>query len=310
MTRFLAIGLAVLVFVAEAVAESRHVLKGRIIRALAIEPGNPDHILVGQKAGKPGSGLVFKSLDGGKSWRTQNGNAPLAPAAADVQAVAALSRTALLAGTWKYGAFASRNGGGTFAALAGALGTDVRDFALSGGTAYAATATKGVFESRDNGISWTRIGGRALPFLWSLTSGPDALYASSPQEGVFALQDGAWQHIFDQDKIYAAAAPAEPEGEIALAGETGLYLGRGGNWRKLVTGEKFAEVLAAPNGALLAGSWQDGLAVITPSGKVSRRILRGKAVIHLKIAGSFLYAGTWGDGLHILPLSEILPKTP
>ncbi|MEM8648526.1 MAG: hypothetical protein AAGF86_19610, partial [Pseudomonadota bacterium] len=64
MMRFLAIGLAMLVFAAEAVADSRHVLKGRIIRALAIDPGNPDHILVGQKAGKPGSGLVFKSLDG------------------------------------------------------------------------------------------------------------------------------------------------------------------------------------------------------------------------------------------------------
>ncbi len=153
--RFLAIGLAVLVFAAEAAAESRHVLKGRIIRALAIDPGNPDHILVGQKAGKPGSGLVFKSLDGGKSWRTQNGNAPMAPAAADVQAVAALSGT-----------------------------------------------------------------------------------------------------------------------------------------------------------ALLAGSWQDGLAFITKDGEVTNRILKGKAVIHLKIADQTLYAGTWGDGLHILPLAGILLKNP
>ena len=307
MERFIVISLAVLVFAAEAAAESRHVLKGRIIRALAIEPGNPDHILVGQKAGKPGSGLVFKSLDGGKTWRTQNGNAPMAPSAADVQAVAALSATRLLAGTWKHGAFSSRNGGRRFEALAGELGADVRDFALTGGKVYAATATRGVFESRDNGASWTRVGGRALPFLWSLTSGTDALYASSPKAGVFAFREGAWRHIFDQDKIYAAAAPAEPGGQIALAGETGLYLGRAGNWRKVVKGEKFAAILMAADGALLAGSWQDGLAVITPAGKVAKRILKGKAVIHLKSVNQKIYAGTWGDGLHILPLKELLP---
>ncbi|MEM1200979.1 MAG: hypothetical protein AAGI06_16890, partial [Pseudomonadota bacterium] len=225
-------------------------------------------------------------------------------------AVAALSGTALLAGTWKHGGFASRNGGGAFKAFAGDLSTDVRDFALSGETVYAATATKGVYESSDSGQSWRRVGGRALPFLWSLTLGPDALYASSPQAGVFALMDGAWQHIFMEDKIYAAATPPNPGGDIALAGETGLYLGRRGNWRKLVRDEKFAEVLIAPDGTILAGSWQDGLAVIAEDGRVSKRILKGKAVIHLKIANQTLYAGTWGDGLHILPLTEILSKNP
>ena len=78
------LGLITLALPAEVLAESRHVLKGRIIRALAIEPTNPDHVVVGQKGRKAGSGLVFKSLDGGKSWRTQNGNAPLSPAATDV----------------------------------------------------------------------------------------------------------------------------------------------------------------------------------------------------------------------------------
>ena len=288
----------------EVLAESRHVLKGRIIRALAVEPGNPDHILVGQKAGKPGSGLVFKSLDGGKTWRTQNANAPMSPAATDVQGVAALSGSVLLAGTWKHGLFASSDGGRRFRPVTGFPSKDVRDFAIAGARVYAASATKGVFESRDGGTSWNSIS-PAHPFLWSLTAAGDALYASSPEAGVFARNDGAWQHIFDRDKIYAAAASEEKPQHLALAGETGLYLGQGGKWRKVADGEKFADVLIAPSGQIIAGSWQNGLVVLSPGGTPHKRLLTGKAVIHVKIARPNLLAGTWGDGLHIIPLADL-----
>ena len=92
-----------------------HVLKGRIIRSLAVEAGDARHILAGQKSSKPGSALVFQSTDGGMTWRTLNGNRPLAPEASDVQAVAAFSRDVLLAGTWKQGLYISRDDGASFA---------------------------------------------------------------------------------------------------------------------------------------------------------------------------------------------------
>ena len=43
---------------------SGHRLKGRIIRALAVEPGNTAHVMVGQKANNAGSALVSRSVDG------------------------------------------------------------------------------------------------------------------------------------------------------------------------------------------------------------------------------------------------------
>ena len=81
-----------------------HVLKKRIVRSLAIDANDPSLVLVGQKAGSPGSALVFRSRDGGRTWRTLNGTRSLNPAATDVQAVLSVSPKILLAGTWKHGA--------------------------------------------------------------------------------------------------------------------------------------------------------------------------------------------------------------
>ncbi len=35
-------------------------------------------------------------------------------------------------------------------------------------------------------------------------------------------------------------------------------------------------------------------------------MLKGKSVVHLKIANGKLYAGTWGGGLHIIPLHRFV----
>ncbi len=291
---------------AQTVPESRHVLKGRIIRALAVEPGDPNHILVGQKGAKPGSGLVFKSLDGGKTWRTQNANTALGPAATDVQAVAAVSASVLMAGTWKQGLFVSRNSGQTFQKVSAFPSSDVRDFAISGASVYAASAQKGVFQSTDKGKTWASVG-LPKPFIWSLTTAGKRLYASSPQSGVFERKGAAWRQIFTQDKVYATALSQSRRQGIALAGETGVYIRKKDQWKKALAGEKFADILYTPNGHLLAGSWENGLAVLTHEGRLLNRLLPGKAVIHLHISDGQLFAGTWGDGLHILPLAGVLP---
>lgn len=291
---------------AQTAPDGRHVLKGRIIRALAIDPGDPNHILVGQKGRKPGSGLVFKSLDGGRSWRTQNANKALSMAATDMQAVAALSKSALLAGTWKHGLFVSTDGGKKFEQARAFPSTDVRDFAVSGTTVFAASAKQGIFQSADKGETWTAAG-LPQPFIWSLTASGGRLYASSPQSGVFARKGAAWRRIFAKDKVYATAVSPSPPAHLALAAETGIYLGSKKGWRKAVGGEKFADILFAPDGHLLAGSWENGIAVLTQDGRLVKRLIPGKAVIHLQISDKSLFAGTWGDGLHILPLKAVLP---
>ncbi len=283
---------------------SDHKLKGRIVRSLAVEPGNAAHVLVGQKASKAGSALVFKSLDGTASWRTQNGNAPLAPQATDVQAVAAVSAELLLAGTWKQGLYVSRDGGGSFSRVTGFPGADVRDLKVAGDKIYAATPRHGILVSTDAAKTWTSMGPNR-EFFWSLDVVGDALYASSLEGGVYRWRNGGWEKIFTDDNASAFAATSHRR---AVAGDNGLYIAEHGPWRRTLAGEKFADVLMPDNDTVLAASWSNGIAVVAPGGQVRQRLLSGKAVVHLQVAGDRLLAGTWGDGLHAIPLSRVIRK--
>ncbi len=127
MFRVLYLAIVFLIAAPPITAETLHVLKGRIIRALAIDANDPAHILVGHKAKAAGSALVFRSFDGGKSWRTLNGNRPLHPNATDVQAVLPVSKKVLLAGTWKHGLYRSTDGGQKFDRVKPFPSSDIRD---------------------------------------------------------------------------------------------------------------------------------------------------------------------------------------
>ncbi len=271
-----------------------HRLKGRIVRALAVEPGNPSHVLVGQKADKAGSGLVFKSLDGTRNWRTQNGNAPLSANATDVQAVAAVSPDLLLAGTWKHGLYASRNGGRKFDRLAGFPGSDIRDLQVVGGKIFAATPRHGILVSTDHAKSWTSIGPNQ-EFFWSVNIIDDAVYASSLDSGVYRRQNGSWEKIFDKDKASAFAATAHRR---AVAGDNGLYIAEHGPWRQTLRGEKFADVVMPDNDTILAGTWGDGLHIIPLSQIVGKRTALIDAVVRndTAAAAQLLNDGADPDG--------------
>lgn len=306
LLRLIAAALIVTPSLALAQSASDHRLKGRIIRALAVEPGSERHVLVGQKGNKPGSGLVFKSTDGADTWRTQNGNAPLSPESTDVQAVAAISADLVLAGTWKHGLFVSRDGGRQFLPVDGFPSSDIRDLRAHNGKIYVATARHGVFVSNDQAVSWSPLG-LDPTFIWSITAKDDDFYASSPESGVFRLRGDSWDQIFGQDRAYAYSAASHRR---AVAGENGLYIAEHGPWRKALEGEKFADVLMPDNDTILAASWSNGIAVVAPGGRVRERLLKGRAVAHLQIAGDRLLAGTWGDGLHIIPLSDVVRDRP
>lgn len=286
--------------------ENRHVLKGRIIRSLAIEPGDPNHVLVGQKGAKPGSALVFQTLDGGETWRTLNSNRPLGPKATDVQAVAAVSKDILLAGTWKHGLFRSSDGGRDFVRLTGFPSLDIRDLQIADGVIYAATGREGVFVSSDIGETWQALG-PGKDFLWSLTAAEGRFFASSPEAGVFEKRNTSWSRIFTSDKVYALAAHSSGSSWQAIAGETGLYAGSENNWRKIVPDDKFADVLIIDQTHLLAASWSRGVSVVTTEGAVQKRLFENLATIHLQRTDDQLFIGTWGDGLHIMPWSSVLP---
>ena len=306
-TALLLVMLAILATSFEAFAEAQHVLKGRIIRSIAIEPGDANHLLVGQKAAKPGSALVFQSLDGGKTWLTLNSNRPLARDATDVQAVAAVSKDRLLAGTWKHGLYLSSDGGRSFERVTDFPSNDVRDLQVAEGVVYAATGRDGVFASDDRGKNWRSLGADKI-FLWSLTASNGALFTSSPEAGVLAYQDQSWRKIFDADKAYALAADAMGGAGKAIAGETGLHVFSNGKWLTLITDHKFADVLFIDDKRLLAASWSHGISMVTNDGTLEKRLLDDQPIIHLNRTGDKLYIGTWGRGLHILSLADVLSR--
>jgi len=284
----------------------RHVLKGRIIRSLAIDPGDSSHALVGQKGAKPGSAFVFQTLDGGESWRTLNGNQPLSANATDVQAVAPISKEILLAGTWKHGLYRSSDGGQRFVRLPDFPSTDIRDLQIADGVVYAATGGDGVFSSSDLGETWQALG-PGKDFLWSLTVADGRLLASSPEAGVFEKTGASWTKIFLDDKAYAAALHSSGTDMQAVAGETGLYVRSGDDWQKVLSGDKFADVLFIDETRMLAASWSRGISVVAKDGAVQKQLLQDQAVVHLQQADDQLFVGTWGRGLHILPLASVLP---
>lgn len=298
--------LGFLMMLTEVQAESRHVLKGRIIRSLAVDPGDPSHLLVGQKGAKPGSALLFQTLDGGKTWRTLNGNRPLGSKATDVQAVAVVSKAILLAGTWKHGLYRSRDGGQEFVRLSNFPSRDIRDLQIADGVIYAATGRDGVFSSKDVGESWRALG-PGKDFLWSLTAAGGELFASSPETGVFERNGSSWEKVFSLDKAYAFAWGSDDSDLQAVAGETGLFATSASGWRNILPGDKFADVMIIDESHMIAASWSSGVSVVAADGAVRKRLFDDQATVHIQRANDLLFIGTWGDGLHILPLADALP---
>ena len=290
--------------------EVTSVLDGRIIRALAVNRNNPYHVLVGNKAKKPGSALVFQSLDGGRSWKILNAGKPLSPKAADVQSLVALDEKTILAGTWKYGLYISRDSGNTFDKIKNFPTNDIRDLQVSidGRTVYAAAPQHGVFASDDKGRSWRGIGPKRH-FFWSLTTLPGPrLYAVSLTGTSFCKCGSSdWAEIFSTAKAYGLAANKGTR--LAIAAETGAYISKdsGSQWTALpaLKGEKLADVLFLKSGAAMFASWADGLAIVRDDDAGLRRLLPGVPVVHLAVAGDNLLAGTWGKGLKIIPLADV-----
>ena len=306
--------LALLVVGAPAASAQETVLKGRIIRALSVDTGNPDLVLVGQKGSKAGSALVFESRDGGLTWRTLNNGQPLSAQASDVQAVLRVNDAVILAGTWKQGLYRSRDNGARFARIKDFPSSDIRDLTMvrkeGRSILYAATARQGVFRSDDAGASWQPLG-PGQDFFWSLTSpaGGRDLYAVSLEQAVYRNKGtGDWEKIFAEQNAFALAASGR---HLALAAEAGVFLSddAGATWHNLpaLQGEKFADALFLGDdaGTLLLASWSDGLVVAERDGRVLRRLLPGLTIVHLQVTGDRLLAGTWGKGLMRLPLEEI-----
>ena len=297
-----------------AMAADEPALKNRIVRALIVDAADPYRLLAGIKGKAAGSGKVFESRDGGRSWSKLNAGRPLAAAATDVQAVVHGPNGLVLAGTWKNGLFFSRDGGARFDEHAGFPSKDIRDLKAvpeDPSVIYAATGRDGLFKSEDGGLTWRSLG-QTGTFFWSLTLSPsgDTVYAVSLEKKVLRSRDGgaSWETVFEEENAYALAVAPGDERSLALATEKGLYLSAdgGANWHLSpdLSQAKLSSLAWPTAERLYVGSWDGGVHLINPAGRETRHFLPELPVVHLALSGDVLLVGTWGRGLRHIAVSD------
>ncbi|MDX2359288.1 MAG: hypothetical protein QNK23_00685 [Crocinitomicaceae bacterium] len=146
--------------------------------------------------GEIGEGLVYIQLDN-QQWTACNDGDPLASNVEDVQAVAIITPTVFLAGTWKNGLFRTDDAGHSWRKIEDFPSNDIRSIRVnSENTIYAATTTNGILHSTDLGITWNQCAHDSLnEFLasWSLELDPNdanTLFALTFKNGIQKSSDG------------------------------------------------------------------------------------------------------------------------
>jgi photosystem II stability/assembly factor-like uncharacterized protein len=158
---------------------------GGDVRALATDPRDPRTLYLGTP-----DGLLYRSDDGGASWRRPAPGFPLRGMSLDE--IVVLPTGVLLVGYWEVGGSGggvarSTDGGRSFALLEGIAGESVRSLAVAASdpASIVAGAIGGVFRSTDAGATWRRIsppGDRDLRNVGSLAvdpANPEVIYAGT-----------------------------------------------------------------------------------------------------------------------------------
>jgi photosystem II stability/assembly factor-like uncharacterized protein len=128
-------------------------------RALALDPGNPNHVLLGAAAG-----ALFESVDGGRHWRYFAHLGPGDELMLEKIAFDPQHSSTIYAAGWSVtgeggGFFVSRNGGRAWSQPRALRGKSVQALAVapSDPRILVAGALDGLYRSRDSGESWERI---------------------------------------------------------------------------------------------------------------------------------------------------------
>jgi len=252
------IALATVLLAASALAASWRPVgpDGGDVRSLAVDPRDPDHILLGTSAGQ-----LYVSQDGGDSWRR------LAQLGEQAQYVldnivfdAAQPGTIYVAGWNVEGSdsgdlFRSTDDGKSWQVIPGLHGRSIRAFAIapSNSSVLAAGALDGLYRSRDSGATWERISPENDAEIKNIESlaidprSPDIIYVGTWHLPWKTIDGGhTWISIKkgwidDSDVFSIVLDPRNPERVFASAC-TGIYTSND-------AAAKFQKLKGIPNSA-------------------------------------------------------------
>jgi photosystem II stability/assembly factor-like uncharacterized protein len=249
------------------------------VPTLAVDPQATDTLY----ASSWGRG-VFKSIDGGATWRAVNeGLTNL-----DVQALALDPEApdTIYAGTYGGGVFKSKDGGNTWQVYNEGLAADTKVLALvvdpqAPGTVYIGTSEKGAFKSMDGGVTWPAASeGLTNPDVWALAVDPQSrgtVYAGT-SGGVFKSMDGGvtWQEFNEGlTNLYVRALAVDPQspGTVYAGTQEGGVFKRtdgGAAWQRVSKGltSTVARLAVAPQmpGTIYVGTQGEGVFRSTDGG--------------------------------------------
>lgn len=196
--------------------------------SLAVAPGNPQEISAANRFG------VWRSLDGGLSWRSLNEDLPNLMIRKLID-----RRTAMLAdGTLldvNAGSWTPLTGSDPEVALrarfTGKLHAAVSAAAASGTAAYAGTADGRLVASHDNGVTWsdaTHLSGSGVARIWADSERPDVALAAAGTQLYRTVNGGLfWDAVtgaLPASQIHGIAADRSA-GVVYVATDRGVFSG-------------------------------------------------------------------------------------
>ena len=196
----------------------REMMKGSLesaqFRSLAQDGGDPKVFYAGSVSNDEPGKAIFKSTDGGKSWKPAGTGVP-AGAVELLRTGAAGEVHALVDGN---GLWRTTDGGKSWSRSGAGLPEKVRDLAVDAATPsrlYAASE-QGLFRSTDGGATFAKLGGAlAEEDVEAVEVAPDGRAFAASFHGVFVSRDGggSWTAINDgltQTDVRALAIGGSP----------------------------------------------------------------------------------------------------
>ncbi|HVT17035.1 MAG TPA: hypothetical protein VHQ90_12760 [Thermoanaerobaculia bacterium] len=235
-----------------------------MVQALATDPSSSGTLYAGTS-----TGLVFKTIDGGKSW---NAGSPFPSPVGEILTLAidSTSPATLYAGCGAGGVFKSTDGGTTWTAIDSGLSlNELAVYALAIDPAHTATiyagTSRGVFKTTDGGANWSSINSGPLnptfprPAIYALTidpAHPGTLYAGGSLDtrtDLFKTTNGglSWTAINPANLSSTHALAIDPTHPATLyaAGFGGVFkTGDGGrSWIAVNSGLPAASIAGSPS---------------------------------------------------------------